>query len=121
MARFRNAHKRWDPRTGQKKSYPGDELAKVLRGVLAEKKIRIASIADLSHGSVQEFVLTEVVADDGDVQVLGGAPIAGEVGVKFVSFWFSRLRRWLQGLWSAPRWTHPAAWLLAGQKRAWPS
>ncbi len=102
-----------------------------------EEKVRVMAADMISgDGDVQPpaapkrrmCALDAVIADDGDVQPLGATPRKRKEGVftdselllRSLSRLFRRLRGWLRGFWSAARWTHPAAWLMASRHRARP-
>ncbi len=119
--RFRNSHKRWDPRTGQK----------IYRSVQSEAKR-----SDFFGEGLEEYysahptmvqpqtaqeekvrVMAGMVPDDGDVQPLGAAPIAGDLWVKYFALMFSSLRRWFRSFWTAARFQKTGDWMSANRLR----
>jgi len=119
MAKFRGIFKRRSRLTGRKVFAPVNSPARRsdLFGGEAEKYYSAHPMTnEQREEAINEFV-GQVPSDDGDVHPLGGTPIAGENWVKFFALILSRLRRWFRGFWSAPRWTHPNAWLLVSRQQ----
>ena len=117
MAKFRNVDKRRSRTTGNKilrsarmqtkQAEPLDEVTEAMEEYYSAHPMATGQPQTVRAKTM--YAVGGPVADDGDVQPLGAAPIEGDLWVKYFALMFSSLRRWFRGFWSTPRFTHSAA------------
>ena len=132
MAGFRNKEKSRSRRTGEKRlsliqlqpnwAIPSDGGVEWMEEYYSAHPTMV--IQPSTAPSKRMCALDSVVADDGKAQkkdkVSAPRPVKEETWGEYLSLKFYRFQRWLRALWAAARFTHPAAWLLAGRQKSRP-
>lgn len=129
--KFRNIDKRrhaWET-PQEKQAKKAQERAALRLGRCVKAKAKrlepfVVPLADAMCRALSNEALPRVevrtMPDSDDIQPLGSVPMMQESWARYFASSFSRLRRWFRGFWSAPRFTHPAWWLLASRSKSWP-
>ncbi|MBU2037362.1 hypothetical protein KJ866_04170 [Patescibacteria group bacterium] len=127
MAGFRNKEKSRSRRTGEKRlsliqlqpnwAIPSDGGVEWMEEYYSAHPTMV--IQPSTAPKKRMCALDPVVAED-NIQIPAPRPVKEETWAEYFNLKFYRLCKWFKRLWAAARFTHPAAWLLAGRQKSRP-